>query len=270
MKYFTLNNGIKIPTIGIGTNTFGKVNGDFNAEINDDTIELQTAIASGYRLIDTAIMYRNERVIGKAVREARIAREEFFITSKIPGKPEYIGTDELVKQTVLSSLKELDLDYLDLYLIHHPWDDLADIVRVWKVLETCVDEGLIKSIGVSNFSNEQLGYLLENCRIKPVLNQIQSHPDDWNDDLIDFDIANDVLPQAWGPLKRITDESMKKIVEIADKYNKTWAQIILKYQIDRGVQVIPKSHNAERQVANLAVFDFELAEEDCAILRSMK
>ena len=270
MKTFKMNNGYEIPCMGMGTNTFGKQDGDFYGEITMDTTELRSAIAAGYRLIDTAIMYRNEAVIGKAVNESDVPREEFFITSKIPNKEEYIKDDTTVQATVDSSLAELGLDYMDLYLIHHPWDDNEDHLRVWRVLEANVKAGKIKSIGVSNFSNEQLGFLLEHAEIKPVVNQIQSHPDDWNDDIVEYCLSNDVIPQAWGPLKRISDASMAKINDIATKYNKSWAQVILNYQVNRGVNVIPKSHNAERQAANLEIFDFELAEEDVVALKAMQ
>lgn len=270
MKTFKMNNGIKIPVIGTGTNTFGKPDGDFYAPVNNDTTELISAIKAGYRLIDTAIMYKNECVIGKAVRESGIPRDQFFITSKIPAEPENIETDEAVQNSIDFSLEELDMDYMDLYLIHHPWDDNADMLRVWRVLEKNVEAGKIKSIGVSNFSNEQLGYLLEHAVIKPVVNQIESHPDNWNNEQISFCLKKKVVPQAWGPLKRISDESMQTLQEIALNYNKTWAQIILNYQITRGVCVIPKSHNAERQEQNLEIFDFDLRKEDRELLGRMK
>ncbi len=269
MNYFKLNNGLEVPVIGIGTNTFGKVDGDFYGDINFDTTELKTAILAGYRLIDTATMYRNEAVIGKAVKESGIDRSAFFITSKIPGTPEATGTDELVHKSVQYSLDQLDLSYIDLYLIHHPWDDLKDMLRVWTILETYVEKGLIRSLGVSNFSNEQLDYLIKHAKIKPTVNQIQSHPDDWHDDIIDFCLNNDVIPEAWGPLKRISDTSLEIITKIANKYNKTWAQVILNYQVNRGVLVIPKSHNSLRQKQNLDIFDFTLTKEEKQVLKSL-
>lgn len=268
MQTFKLNNGYELPVVGIGTNTFGKQGGNFEAAITMDTTELQTAIAAGYRLIDTAIMYRNEAVIGKAVRESEIDRADFFITSKIPNREEWIRDADTIQAAVDFSLKELGMEYLDLYLIHHPMENLADILRVWRVLEANVEAGKIRSIGVSNFSNEQLGYLLSNAKIKPVLNQIESHPDGWNDEIIEYCLANNVIPQAWAPLKRIGDDSMEKIKIIAEHHGKTWAQVILNYQINRGVNVIPKSHNAERQKENLDIFNFELTEDEKQILRT--
>ena len=270
MKYFKMNNGIEIPVIGIGTNSFGKEGSVFDGEINYDTTELISAIDNGYRLIDTAILYRNEAVIGKAVSESSVAREDFFITSKIPGRKEEIESDELIHKNVQFSLSELGMDYLDLYLIHQPLENNEDNLRVWRILEEYVDNKQIRSIGVSNFNNEQLAYLLEYALIKPVINQIESHPDNWQDDLIEFCLANDVIPEAWGPLKRISEESMDKLMEIANKYNKSWAQVVLNYQINRGVLVIPKSHNATRQKENLDIFDFELTSEEKETLAMMK
>jgi len=176
MKYLKMNNGLTIPVLGTGTNTFGKENNDFFAKITYDTKELSSAIKLGYRLIDTAIYYRNEAVIGKAVRESNIDRSEFFITSKIPEKKEFIETDESVKYHVEQSLKALDIGYIDLYLMHFPLETNQENLRVWRVLEEFVKRGLIKSIGVSNFNEDQLAYLIKHASIKPVLNQFQSYP----------------------------------------------------------------------------------------------
>jgi len=270
MKYFKMNNGMEIPVIGIGTNTFGKEGNAFDGTITNDTTELISAIDNGYRLIDTAIWYRNEAVIGKALKKSGIDRKEFFITSKIPALDEEPEMEDLVHKNVQFSLNELGVDYMDLYLIHQPLATNEGNLRVWRVLEEYVDSKQILSIGVSNFTNDQLAYLLEHARIKPVVNQIESHPDNWQDDIVEFCLANDVIPEAWGPLKRIGDESMAKLKEIASKHNKSWAQVILNYQISRGVLVIPKSHNAIRQQENLAIFDFELSEEDKETLALMK
>ncbi|MFP4078272.1 MAG: aldo/keto reductase family protein, partial [Candidatus Izemoplasmataceae bacterium] len=167
MKHLKMNNGLTIPVLGTGTNTFGKENGDFNGAITYDTKELLSAIDLGYRLIDTAIFYRNEAVIGKAVKESGIDRTEFFITSKIPDKKEFTETDEHVKYHVEQSLKALNMEYIDLYLIHFPLESDEENLRVWRVLETFVEEGLIKSIGVSNFNEDQLAYLIRHASIKP-------------------------------------------------------------------------------------------------------
>lgn len=262
MKTIKLNRGSMIPVIGSGTNTFGKENRDYMGKINFDTTELEAAIAAGYRHFDTAISYRNEGVVGKALEESGLAREEFFVTSKIPGKEEYYKNRQAVIDGIEYSLKELRTDYIDLYLIHHPWDDLEGMLMMWQVLEEYAEKGILKEIGVSNFSQEQMAYILENAKIKPAVNQIQSNPSNWNHELIEYLQSVDVVAEAWGPLSRMEESSIAKLEEIGNKYGKTWAQVVLKFQIDRGVVVIPKSHNADRQKANLELFDFELTDEE--------
>lgn len=262
MKYIEMNTGINIPVIGSGTNTFGKAGGQYTAEINGDTTELANAIALGYRHFDTAVGYRNESVVGRAVRESGIRREDFFITSKIPGTEQYYADERATRAGVEASLKALDMDYIDLYLIHHPWDDLPGMMRMWRALENCVDQGLLKAIGVSNFGQEALNYFDRHARLKPAVNQIESHPGHWNAELIEACTGLNIVPQAWGPLTRVTEEAREALSEIGARYGKTWAQVILGYQIQRGVVVIPKSHDKQRQAQNLDVFDFELKDED--------
>lgn len=269
MQTIKLNTGIEIPIIGSGTNTFSKVNHDYKGEINDDTTELQNAISLGYRHIDTAISYRNEEVVGKAIRESGINRSEFLLTSKIPGTEAYYKNDDTVRHGVEASLKALDTDYIDLYLIHHPWEDLDGIVRVWRILEEYVDHGTLKAIGVSNFKEKELTYLTEQARIKPAVNQIESHPGHWNADLIATSAKLNVIPEAWGPLTKIADKAKTTLNKIGEKYNKTWAQTILRYQIEQDVIVIPKSHNKEHQVQNLDIFNFELTEEDHQLISQL-
>jgi diketogulonate reductase-like aldo/keto reductase len=265
MEYFKLSNGLLMPKIGIGTNTFGKVNHEFSGEINFDTTELEYALENGYRLFDTAVAYRNEAVIGKMLKEMDIPRGDLFITSKIPNKKEFIETDELVEKTINSSLNSIG-SYIDLYLIHHPWDDLEDILRVWRHLEAHYKKGNFKAIGVSNFNEEQLGYLLKHAEIKPMVNQIESNPAKWNHDMIKYSLNHNVLPQAWGPLDPAPNK--QTLTEIGKKYHKSWAQVLLRYQIQRGVQVIPKSHNKERQKENLMIFDFELTLDDIKLIEA--
>lgn len=262
MRYLTMNNGLKIPVLGTGTNTYGKENNSFNGKITYDTKELQSAIELGYRLIDTAIYYRNEAVIGKAVKESKIDRSEFFITSKIPQDKEFIETNERVIYHIEQSLKALDLSYIDLYLIHFPLESNEENLRVWRILETYVDKGLFKSIGVSNFNIEQLSYLIQHARIKPVLNQFQSYPGKHQQALIDFCKANDIIPEAYQSLAKLDEKTKNILIEIAKPYHKTWSQMVLNYQINEGLIVIPKSHNKEHQKENMDVFDFELTKKD--------
>jgi diketogulonate reductase-like aldo/keto reductase len=223
----------------------------------------------GYRLIDTAIFYRNESVIGKAVKESNIDRSEFFITSKIPHEKVFIETNELVKHHVEQSLKALDLDYIDLYLIHFPLESNEENLRVWRILETFVDKKLIKSIGVSNFNIDQLSYLIKHARIKPVLNQFQSYPGKHQQSLIDFCKANDIIPEAYQSFAKLDAKIKDILVEMAKPYQKTWSQIILNYQINEGLVVIPKSHNKEHQFENIDIFDFELSQKDREIIKHL-
>ncbi|MCB5951083.1 aldo/keto reductase [Enterococcus sp. BWT-B8] len=261
METIRLNTGIELPIIGSGTNTFGKENRDYMGKINGDTTEIETAITAGYRHFDTAISYRNESVVASGIAKSGIPRSKFFITSKLPGKPEYTSNEAAVQKGVEESLRTLKTDYIDLFLIHHPWNNLEEITLVWKVLEKYTDKGVLKAIGVSNFNEEQLKHLLDHSRIKPAVNQIESHPGLWNDDIIAYSLENNIVPEAWGPLTRVSPEAKKILTSIGEEYGKTWAQIILRYQLDRGVVVIPKSHNEERQKQNLDLFDFELTEE---------
>ncbi|XJS10426.1 aldo/keto reductase family protein [Aerococcaceae bacterium WGS1372] len=266
MKYIKLDNGVSIPIIGSGTNTYGKENNDYRGEINNDVTELKSAIRAGYRYFDTAVSYRNEGVVGKAWSESGIAREEFFLASKIPNGSEYVKDKATVDATVQASLEALRTDYIDLYLIHHPWDDYKQMVATWKALENHVENGNIRAIGVSNFSMEQLQLILEHGKMKPVVNQVQSHPGDWNHEIIEFGRKHSIYAQAWGPLSRVSEENRELLSRIGDKYGKTWAQVILNFQIDRDVIVIPKSHNADRQKENLDILDFQLTDDEKEIL----
>lgn len=268
MKYFTMNNGLTIPVLGTGTNTFGKENGNFNGTITYDTNELRSAIELGYRLIDTAIYYRNEAVIGKAVKESDIDRSDFFITSKIPPDKEFAETNEHVKYHVEQSLKALDLGYIDLYLIHFPLESDEDNLRVWRILETFVDKGLIKSIGVSNFNENQLSYLIKHARIKPVLNQFLSYPGKHQQSLIDFCKANDIIPEAYQSFAKLDAQTKDLLIELSKPYKKTWNQIILNYQVNEGLVVIPKSHNKQHQCENIDIFDFELTKKDIETIKN--
>ena len=269
MKYLTMNNGLKIPQLGTGTNTFGKEDHQFNGKITFDTKELRSAIELGYRLIDTAIYYRNEAVIGKAVKESKIERSSFFITSKIPQDKAFIESDALVHHHVKESLKALDLGYIDLYLIHFPLESNEENLRVWRILETYVDQGLIKSIGVSNFNEDQLAYIIKHARIKPVLNQFQSYPGKHQQSLIDFCKTNHVIPEAYQSLAKVDPKIKEALIELAKPYGKTWSQVILNYQVNEGLVVIPKSHNKKHQYENMDVFDFNLSNKDTETIKKM-
>ncbi|MDR0831516.1 MAG: MATE family efflux transporter [Bacillales bacterium] len=262
INYTTLNNGLKMPMIGSGTNTFGKENNDFNGELNGDNSPIMDCIANGYRLFDTAVIYRNERILGDAIKQSGFPRETFFITSKIPNQREYIETDELVEKTIQESLNALQTEYIDLYLIHHPWEDSLDMLRVYRVLEKYVELGKIKSIGVSNFSIEQLEFILKHAFIKPVINQFISHPGLWNKELIEYCLKNDIVPEAYSSLKYVNEKQIQILKTIANKHHRTWHQVLLNYQTNLGMVVIPKSHLKKHQKENFAIFNFKLDNED--------
>lgn len=269
MEYITLVNGLQMPIIGTGTNTYGKENNEYSGELNGDFSALESAIEVGYRLIDTAISYRNEAGVGKTIAESGVPREEFFITTKIPKEAAYGVSKETIEQTVLKSLENLQTDYIDLYLLHYPADEENQVKPAWEVLESFVDQGKLKAIGVSNFNIDQLEELQEFARIQPTVNQIQSNPHTWNNEVIEYMQKNNIAAEAWGPLSRVTDEQVNKLEKIGENYGKTWGQVLLRYQIQRGVIVIPKSHNKERQASNLDVLGFDLTTEDMMKIKTV-
>jgi diketogulonate reductase-like aldo/keto reductase len=268
METIQLNNGHHLPLLGTGTNTYGKEENDYQGRLNGDFSALETAIKLGYRLIDTAISYRNESGVGKTVAESGLPREEFYLTTKIPAREEYIKSKDTVRTTLDQSLDNLQSDYIDLYLIHHPIEDKEQLKHTWEVLEEYVEAGKIKSIGVSNFTIDDLEYLQEIAKIKPSVNQIKSNPTEWNDELIEYCLENQIIPEAWGPMKT-TEEQQERLAQIGDKYGKSWGQVLLRYQIQRDVIVIPKSHNSKNQQANFDIFDFDLTKEDIMKISSL-
>ena len=268
MEYITLNSGEKMPILGTGTNTYGKENNEYKGELTGDFTALEEAIELGYRSIDAAISYRNEAGVGKTIAESNVPREEFYITTKIPNDENYVDSKEAVRQTIENSLKHFETDYLDLFLIHHPIENKDYFKQTWEVFEEYYKEGKLKSIGVSNFDEDLLNEMKEFATIKPAVNQIQINLQEKNEELITFLKKSDITPVAWGPMKA-TEEQRKALTEIGKKYNKSWAQVLLRYQTQRGVVVIPKSHSQENQAANLDIFDFELAEEDIQTINNL-
>lgn len=268
MDKVRLNNGISLPYLGTGTNTYGKVNNEYRGELNGNFEALEYAIKLGYRLIDTAISYRNEAGVGKTIADSGVPRKEFYITTKIPADDQYIKDKETVRQTLDQSLKNLQSDYIDLYLIHKPIEEEEKLRLTWEVLEEYVGKGKIKAIGVSNFTVEHLKTLDRFATVKPAVNQIKSSPTEWNNELIKYMFKEDIRPQAWGPMK-VTDKQKSVLADIGKTYDKTWAQVLLRYQTQRGVIVIPKSHNPENQRANLESLDFQLEEEDIQLIDAL-
>ena len=269
MRTVTLTNGMIMPLVGTGTNTYGKVGNKYDGALNDDFSALESAIEAGYRMIDTAIYYRNEAGVGQTIKNSRIPRQDFFITTKIPETDEYVGSKELVEETIMKSLENLQTDYIDLYLIHKPIENKQTLKRTWQVLESFVEAGKIKSIGVSNFSIKLLEEMKAYTKIQPAVNQIESNPSNWNNELITYLKNQGILPEAWGPLSKLTEEQRGILTEIGSQYGKNWGQVLLHYQVQRKVAVIPKSHNKQRQLSNLDLFNFHLSTLDIKIIEAL-
>lgn len=244
MEYIRTADGIKIPKIGLGTF-------DLKAEA------IRNGLEAGYRLLDTAWQYGNEGEVGKAVRESGIDREDIFVTTKL--WTEQIRTNQ-VREALEESLCNLKMDYVDLYLIHWPANGYE---KAWEVMSALMEEGKTKNIGVSNFNRHHLE-AIAHTGIVPALNQVESHPYFRNDEVIDECMGRNINVQAWCPLggSYSSLKSDKLFEEISHKYEKTPAQIILRWHIQRGMMVIPRSSNMKRLKDNIQIFDFELEEAD--------
>lgn len=253
----TLNNGVEMPTLG-----FGVFQIPDPKECKQAVLD---ALASGYRLIDTAAAYQNEAAVGEAIKESGIAREEIFITSKL-----WVSdfTYERAKAGIERSLELLGVDYLDLYLLHQPY---GDVMGAWRALEEAYQAGKIKAIGVSNFYADQLRNLELTMNIKPAVNQIEVNPWFQQTSEVEFAQAEDILVEAWAPFAEgkhniFTDETIKKIGE---KYGKSNGQVILRWLLQRGITVIPKSVHKNRMEENIDVFDFELTPAEMQLMASL-
>ncbi|WP_316784545.1 aldo/keto reductase [Pedobacter frigiditerrae] len=257
MQKIKLNNGIEMPILG-----FGVFQVTDPAECEKSVLE---AIETGYRLIDTAQSYGNEEAVGRALKASGVAREELFITTKL-----WIQSNgyEGAKKAFETSLKNLQLDYLDLYLIHQPY---GDVYGEWRAMEELYKEGKIKAIGVSNFHPDRLTDLIIHNEILPAVNQIETHPFHQQHETQDFLTENNVQIESWGPFAEgkndlFTNELLKGIGE---KYNKSIAQVVLRWLTQRGVVAIPKSVRKERMAENFDIFDFELSEQDMELIKTL-
>ncbi|BFF92858.1 aldo-keto reductase family 1 member A1 [Drosophila madeirensis] len=296
-KYLTLNNGLKMPLIGVGT-----------WQASDEEIEtaIDAALQVGYRHIDTAPVYGNEPAIGRVLKRwldaGKVKREELFIVTKLPP---ILNRPHEVLPTFKKSLADLQLDYVDLYLIHTPFtlninedgsfkidaeglmevDPTTDHAAIWLEMEKLVAQGLAKSIGVSNFSKDQVARLLKNCKIRPANNQIEHHVYLQQRELVDFCKAENVAVTAYSPLgskgiaafnagagivRDLPDlMDVPEVKEIAAAHGKSPAQVLLRWILDNGLCAIPKSTNAARLKQNLDVFDFKLSEAEVAKLQAL-
>lgn len=250
MKHVTLNNGVKMPAVGFGV-----------YQINDATQCEQSvydALMAGYRLIDTAAAYRNEEAVGNAIRRSGIPREEIFITTKLWIQD---AGYEKAKEAFQKSLARLQVDYIDLYLIHQPF---GDVYGSWRAMEELYDEGKIKAIGVSNFYPDRLVDLIMHNRIVPAVNQVETHPFCQQVESNDVMKEHDVQIMSWGPFAEGKNNIFENelLVSIAEKHQKSVAQVILRWLNQRGIVVIPKSVHKERIIENADIMNFELSHED--------
>jgi len=249
----TLNNGVKMPWFGIGV---------FKVEEGPEIVHaVKFAIKHGYRSIDTAAIYGNEEGVGQGIdegiQEAGISREELFVTSKVWNAD--LGY-EATLAAYETSLKKLGLDYLDLYLIH--WPVAGKYKDAWRALETLYKEGRVKAIGVSNFQVHHLKDLMKDAEIKPMVNQVEYHPRLTQKEVQAFCQEHGIQMEAWSPLMQGQLLDHPILQEIANKHNKSIAQIILRWDLQNGVITIPKSTKEHRIVENSSIFDFELTKED--------
>ncbi|OIJ16806.1 glyoxal reductase [Anaerobacillus alkalilacustris] len=254
----TLHNGVEMPWFGLGV---------FKMQDGQEAVSaVKSALELGYRSIDTASVYRNEEGVGQAIAEFSIPREELFITTKV-------WNSEQGYETTLAafdeSMKKLGLDYLDLYLVHWPMPEKGKYKETWKALEKLYKDGRIRAIGVSNFQVHHLEDLMSDCEIVPMVNQVEYHPRLTQKELHDFCKKNKIQLEAWSPLMQGQLLDDPTLMEIANKYNKSVAQVILRWDLQNEVVTIPKSVKPERMKENADIFDFELCTEDMKKINSL-
>ena len=257
MEYRTLANGVKMPMLGYGV---------FQVRDHEQCRQVvKDAITVGYRLIDTAQSYMNQKAVGEAIRESGVAREEIFLTTKIWMQD---NSYEKCRKAVDLALSELDTDYIDLLLLHQP---MGDYYGAWRALEEAYEAGKVRAIGMANCYPQIIADMCETVRIRPMVNQVEMHPFFQQQLNVDTMDSYGVVPEAWGPFNEgkrnfFTDPIL---TEIGAKYGKSAAQVALRWNIQRGVVVIPKSVHKNRMEQNFDVFDFELSAEDMDKIKTM-
>lgn len=252
MEYALLNNGVKMPMEG-----FGVFQVPDQAQCEQAVLD---AIASGYRLIDTAAAYMNEEAVGKAIAKCGVPREELFITTKLWVQD---ASYEAAKQAIQTSLDKLGLDYLDLYLLHQP---MGDYIGAYRAMEEAYKEGKLKAIGVCNFYPARLADLCETVEVTPAVNQVELHPFFQQENALALMKEYGVIPEAWGPFAEGNHGIFTHpvLTKIGEKYGKSAAQAALRWNVQRGVVVIPKSVHKDRMEQNMDIWDFKLSDEDMA------
>ncbi len=251
-----LNNGVQMPWLGFGV---------FKVQKGEEVEKSVTwALETGYRSIDTATIYGNERGVGKALRESGIPREEIFLTTKV------WNADQREKRTLAAfeeSLERLDTDYVDLYLIH--WPVKGYYRETWKVMEEIYHSGRAKTVGVSNFLVHHLQDILKESNLVPAVNQVEFHPCLVQPELLNFCKEHKIQLEAWSPLMRGEILSVPEVNTLAEKYQKTSVQIVLRWDLQHEVVTIPKSVHKDRIEANTHIFDFELSDEEMTLLDAL-
>jgi 2,5-diketo-D-gluconate reductase A len=257
MQKIKLNNGIEMPILGFGVFQIPDL-GECEKSVSD-------ALEVGYRLIDTAASYQNEAAVGNAIKNSGIEREDLFITTKL-----WIQSDgyEGTKRAFEKSLNELQLEYLDLYLIHQPY---GDVYGSWRAMEELYKAGKVRAIGVSNFHPDRLIDLIVHNEIVPAVNQVETHPFHQQIDNQQFMLENNVQIESWGPFAEGRNNLFQNelLSAIGKKYDKSIAQVVLRWLTQRGVVAIPKSIRKERMAENFNIFDFELSQEEVEIIKTL-
>jgi len=254
---FELHNGVKMPYFGLGV----YLSEDGNEVIN----AVKWAIEAGYRHIDTAAIYNNEKGVGEGIRQSGINREELFVVSKVWNADQ--GYDNTLK-AFDESLERLQLDYLDLYLIH--WPVKGKYKETWRALEHLYQEGKVRAIGVSNFLKHHLEDILDSAEIVPMVNQMEFHPYLVQQGLLNYCNENQIQYEAWSPMMQGKIFELDAIKDMAKKYGKSPAHVVLRWDLQKGVVTIPKSVKKERIINNADIFDFELSKEDMAYLDGLE
>ena len=256
MEHRILNNGVEMPVLGFGVYQVGET-------VCEQCV--RDAIAAGYRSIDTASAYLNERAVGRAIRRSGVPREELFITTKLWVQD---AGYESTKRAFAKSLERLQLDYLDLYLIHQPF---GDVYGSWRAMEELYREGAVRAIGVSNFQPDRLVDLILHNEVAPAVNQVETHPFCQQTEAAAVMASEGVQIESWAPFAEGRNNLFGNgtLVSLAAKYRKSVAQVVLRWLIQRGVVVIPKSVRPERMAENIDVFDFHLAPEDMDLIATL-